>query len=103
MNIDYGMLIKLYGGDSEPEKRYSPVECIGTHEIKVNGNPKPEAISTSHAERHTLTMRMSMRRFARLTKTFSKKLENHVARLCLYFNPLKIMNLYLRGRLAGEP
>src|ERR1700688_401403 len=53
--------------------------------MKINGTPKPAIMTTTHVERHNLTMRMSMRRFARLTNAFSKKLENHVAMLCLYF------------------
>ena len=84
-NVDYAMLIKLYGNDCENEARYSPSECIGTRTIDVTGSPKREHISTSHVERHNLTMRMSMKRFARLTNAFSKKIENHVSGLSLYF------------------
>jgi IS1 family transposase len=84
-DIDYAMLIKLYGNDPEGEKRYSPAKCIGTVVETIAGDPKAENICTSHVERQNLTMRMSMRRFTRLTNAFSRKIENHAAAVALYF------------------
>lgn len=81
--VDYGMLIKLYGeGESG---RYTPAQCIGARREPILGLPDPAKICTSHVERQNLTMRMSMRRFTRLTNGFSKSIENHRLALAIHF------------------
>jgi IS1 family transposase len=84
-NIDYAQLVKLYGESLDNEHRYSPAECTGTRKDVVMGRPATEHISTSYIERQNLTMRMSMRRFTRLTNGFSKKIENHAHAIALHF------------------
>lgn len=85
MDVDYAMLIKLYGAPSEnPETRYSPAQCIGIRTGVLSGNPDRQHISTSFVERQNLNLRMGVRRFTRLTNAFSKKFENHCHMVAIY-------------------
>ena len=84
-DVDYAMLVMLYGPKPDGEKRYSPARCIGAGKRIVTGNPDTSLVSTSYVERQNLTMRMSMRRFTRLTNAFSKKIENLEHAVALHF------------------
>ena len=84
-DIDYAMLIKVYGEGPPTTGRYSPGVCVGAEKRRVEGRPDPAHISTSYAERQNLSMRMGMRRFTRLTNAFSKKAENHALAVAIYF------------------
>lgn len=85
-DVDYGMLVKIYGATSESAKgRYSPAECIGARKERLEGNPDMAYVSTSYAERNNLNVRMHSHRMTRLTNAFSKKMENHAHAMALHF------------------
>jgi hypothetical protein len=87
MDVDYAMLVKLYGAPSDrPDTRYSPAQCIGIRTGVLSGSPDPQHISTSYVERMNLNIRMGLRRFTRLTNAFSKKFENHCHAAAIYFS-----------------
>jgi hypothetical protein len=100
-DVDYAQLVKLYGPSSDSSKgRYSPAECNGIKKTSIEGKPAPEHISTSFVERQNLSMRMGMRRFTRLTNAFSKKVENHVHALSLYFVHYNWMRIHKTLRVT---
>lgn len=83
-DVDYAMLVKLYGEAPQTEARYSPAECIGARKETITGNPDKKHVSTSHVERSNLSLRMHNRRFTRLTNAHSKKFANHCHMIALY-------------------
>lgn len=100
--IDYATLQKIYGASEETvtAKRYSPAKCIGCDMKVVSGNPDPQHISTSYIERQNLTIRMSMRRFTRLTNGFSKKLDNHAYAIALHFQYCNFVRIHQTLRVT---
>ena len=84
-DVDYAQLVKVYGAAPEGQRRYSPAICTGAHKHRVEGNPDPKHVSTSFVERQNLNIRMGNRRMTRLTNAFSKKAENHVHMMAIYF------------------
>jgi len=100
--VDFAQLVKLYGseGGSREERKYSPGECTGTIKTPIAGSPDPRHISTSYVERQNLNMRMGMRRFTRLTNAFSKKIDNHLHALALYFAFYNFVRIHKTLRMS---
>jgi IS1 family transposase len=84
-DIDYAMLVKIYGAAPEGQRRYSPAICTGARKHSIEGKPDPKHVSTSFVERSNLSIRMGNRRMTRLTNAFSKKAENHAHMMAIYF------------------
>jgi IS1 family transposase len=99
-DVDYAQLIKLYGEVPHPAGRYSPAAIQGSKTFCCTGKPDPKHISTSYVERQNLTMRMSMRRFTRLTNGFSKKAENHAHSVAIHFMYYNFVRIHQSLRIT---
>jgi len=99
-DVDYGQIVKFYDAEPIGPGRYAPPRVTGVERTVVTGSPDKRLISTSMVERQNLTMRMSMRRFTRLTNAFSKKLENLQAAVALHFAHYNLVRLHKTLRVT---
>lgn len=99
-DVDYGQVVKFYDAEPIGPGRYAPPRVSGQEKTVIAGSPDQLHISTSLVERQNLTMRMSMRRFTRLTNAFSKKLENLQAAVALHFAHYNLVRLHKTLRVT---
>ena len=99
-NVDYGQVVRFYDAEPAGAGRYSPPNVVRAEKTRIVGEPVRKHISTSIIERQNLTMRMSMRRFTRLTNGFSKKIENHRAAVALHFAHYNFVRLHRTLRIT---
>jgi IS1 family transposase len=99
-DVDYGQIVKFYDAEPIGPGRYGPPRVTGAERTVIAGRLEQAHISTSHIERQNLTMRMSMRRFTRLTNAFSKKLENLQAAVALHFAHYNLVRLHKTTRVT---
>lgn len=98
--VDYAMLVKVFGRDQEPDTRYSPPEVIGIQSAVITGNPSPKHISTSMVERQNWSVRTAMRRYTRLSNGFSRKIENHAAAVALNYFAYNFIKVHRTLRMS---
>jgi IS1 family transposase len=99
-DVDYAMLVKIYGSDAANDTKYSPAECIACKEIRIIGRPDPKHISTSYVERQNWSVRTAMRRYTRLSNGFSRKIENHAAAVSLYYFSYNFIKIHRTLRVT---
>lgn len=99
-DVDFAMLVKLYGHDQENERRYSPAKCIGAVPTVITGRPDPAHISTSYVERQNWSVRTSMRRYTRLSNGFSRKIENHMAAVWINYFAYNFIKIHRTLRVT---
>jgi IS1 family transposase len=100
IDVDYSMMIKVFGSDRDQQVRYSPGVCIGTEVIRINGNPDPKHVSTSFAERQNWTARTNMRRYTRLSNGFSRKIQNHESAVALNYFAYNFIKIHRTLRMS---
>jgi IS1 family transposase len=99
-NVDYGQVVKFYDAEPTGPGRYAPPKVSKVEKEAIWGNPDMHTLGTSIVERQNHNMRMSMRRFTRLTNGFSKKLDNLKGAVALRFAHYNMVRIHRTLRVT---